>query len=96
MENERPPLISLVVPLFKEAAYLRAQKPRLSKLMTLEMGKPIGEAEAEVDKCAWCCDFYAEHAEAYLAERGAAGSGPPAATTPKSTSARPATSAAGS
>src|SRR5438046_468904 len=50
------------------AAYLRAQKPRLSKLMTLEMGKPIGEAEAEIDKCAWCCDFYAEHAEAYLAD----------------------------
>jgi succinate-semialdehyde dehydrogenase/glutarate-semialdehyde dehydrogenase len=37
--------------------------------MTLEMGKPIVQAEAEVEKCAWACDFYAEHAEAFLAEQ---------------------------
>jgi len=37
--------------------------------MTLEMGKPIVQAEAEVEKCAGACDFYSEHAEAFLAEQ---------------------------
>ena len=35
--------------------------------MTLEMGKPIVQSEAEVDKCAGICDYYAEHAERFLA-----------------------------
>ena len=35
--------------------------------MTLEMGKPIVQAEAEVEKCASCCDYYADHAESFLA-----------------------------
>jgi len=38
-------------------------------VMTLEMGKPIVQAEAEVEKCAGACDFYSEHAEAFLAEQ---------------------------
>jgi succinate-semialdehyde dehydrogenase/glutarate-semialdehyde dehydrogenase len=37
--------------------------------MTREMGKPITQAEAEVEKCAGVCDYYAEHAEAFLAEQ---------------------------
>lgn len=48
------------------AAQLRADKPRLAALMTAEMGKPIVEAEAEVEKCAWCCDFYADNGESFL------------------------------
>ena len=47
-------------------AYLRQHRARFAALMTAEMGKPIVEAEAEVDKCAWNCDFYAENAQRFL------------------------------
>jgi acyl-CoA reductase-like NAD-dependent aldehyde dehydrogenase len=48
------------------ASYLREHKPRLAGLITAEMGKPIVEAEAEIEKCAWNCDFYADNAERFL------------------------------
>jgi succinate-semialdehyde dehydrogenase/glutarate-semialdehyde dehydrogenase len=50
-------------------AELRREKERLGRLITLEMGKPIVEAEAEIEKCAWCCDHYAQNAEAYLSDQ---------------------------
>ncbi len=50
----------------RAAALLREQKPELARLATLEMGKPIVQAEAEVEKSATGCDYYAEHAEAHL------------------------------
>jgi succinate-semialdehyde dehydrogenase / glutarate-semialdehyde dehydrogenase len=46
---------------------LAAEKPRLAKLMTLEMGKLYGAAQEEVAKCALACRFYADHAEELLA-----------------------------
>ncbi len=51
------------------AAYLRHDRPRLAGLLTAEMGRPIVEAEAEVEKCAWTAEWFAEHAEAMLAPR---------------------------
>jgi len=49
------------------AAYLRHDRPRLAGLLTAEMGKPIVEAEAEVEKCAWTAEWFAEHADALMA-----------------------------
>ena len=47
-----------------------------ARLMTLEMGKPVEQAVSEVEKCAWVCRHYAEHAGAYLsAEEVEAGAG---------------------
>jgi acyl-CoA reductase-like NAD-dependent aldehyde dehydrogenase len=46
--------------------YLRQNKARLGALITAEMGKPILEAEAEVEKCAWNCDYYADNAARFL------------------------------
>ncbi|AGA90032.1 NAD-dependent aldehyde dehydrogenase [Thioflavicoccus mobilis 8321] len=50
------------------AERLRAGRAELARVITREMGKLIGEAEAEVDKCALVCDYYAEHAERFLAD----------------------------
>ncbi len=48
------------------AALLRADKDRLARLMTEEMGKIIRESLAEIEKCAMACDYYAENAESML------------------------------
>ncbi|WP_317167407.1 NAD-dependent succinate-semialdehyde dehydrogenase [Winogradskyella costae] len=41
-------------------------KEKLSQLMTEEMGKPILESEAEIDKCIYLIDFYSKNAEQFL------------------------------
>jgi len=48
------------------AMQLRAQRDRYASIITLEMGKPLREARAEVEKCAGVCDYYAQHAEEFL------------------------------
>jgi len=54
----------------RQAAHgLRSRKPEYAATMTREMGKPIVQAEAEVEKCAATCDYFAEHAERFLAEQ---------------------------
>jgi succinate-semialdehyde dehydrogenase/glutarate-semialdehyde dehydrogenase len=50
------------------AGILRSKKDRLAATITLEMGKPINQSNAEVEKCAWACDYYAENAEKFLAD----------------------------
>ncbi|AUV82771.1 NADP-dependent succinic semialdehyde dehydrogenase [Salinigranum rubrum] len=50
------------------ADVLRENEERYARLMTEEMGKPISQARSEVQKCAWVCDHYAEHASAYLGD----------------------------
>ena len=50
------------------AAQLRGNKASLARTITLEMGKPLTEAEAEVEKSAWNCEFVAEHGPIWLAD----------------------------
>lgn len=50
----------------KAANVLRSKKDELSKLITLEMGKRIAESVAEIEKCAWVCEYYASNTENLL------------------------------
>jgi succinate-semialdehyde dehydrogenase / glutarate-semialdehyde dehydrogenase len=48
------------------AKQLRSEKQRLAELATREMGKPIEQSLAEVEKCATCLEFYAKNGPAFL------------------------------
>ncbi|MGD8305636.1 MAG: NAD-dependent succinate-semialdehyde dehydrogenase [Ignavibacteria bacterium] len=60
--NERSELM------INAANILRGNKNDLGKIITLEMGKPIAQSIAEVEKCGWVCDYYAENAERFLTD----------------------------
>jgi succinate-semialdehyde dehydrogenase/glutarate-semialdehyde dehydrogenase len=48
------------------AGELTSQADSLARLITDEMGKSIRESRAEVEKCAWVCEYYAEEGERHL------------------------------
>jgi succinate-semialdehyde dehydrogenase/glutarate-semialdehyde dehydrogenase len=50
---------------------LESRKAEWGRRMTLEMGKTVGSAVAEAEKCAWACRFYAENAERFLSDEPA-------------------------
>ena len=51
------------------AAHLRQRDRKLAEIVTMEMGKPLGEAVMEVDKCASGCEHYGEMGAAYLGDQ---------------------------
>lgn len=51
----------------RAAALLRERQEALARLMALEMGKPLAQGRAEIEKCAWGCAFYADNAAQFLA-----------------------------
>lgn len=66
--HRRLPMAERAAMMQRTADILEAEKQELGRLMTLEMGKPIGSAIAEAEKCASACRYHAEHAGAFLAD----------------------------
>jgi succinate-semialdehyde dehydrogenase/glutarate-semialdehyde dehydrogenase len=58
--REREELLASAGDVFRE------NKRRYAELMAREMGKPISQGIAEIEKCVWACDHYAEYASTYL------------------------------
>src|SRR5437660_11327992 len=56
------------LPMRALATLLRERSDRYARLATLGMGKPIAEAKAEIEICAFGCEHFAENAARYLAD----------------------------
>ena len=52
----------------RAAEILRSRKDEFARLMTQEMGKTLDDGRAEIEKCAFQCDWFAEHAQPYLTD----------------------------
>src|SRR5213593_2477848 len=68
LEWRSRPIAERAVPMRALARLLRERAEPYARLATLEMGKPIGEARAELEKCAWACEYFADAAAGYLAD----------------------------
>ncbi|MGE5175625.1 MAG: NAD-dependent succinate-semialdehyde dehydrogenase [Hyphomicrobiales bacterium] len=67
----RVPFAGRAVPMRRAAAILRERAGAYADLMAAEMGKPLAQGRGEAEKCAWVCDYFAEHAERFLASEPA-------------------------
>jgi succinate-semialdehyde dehydrogenase len=52
--------------LLNMARVLRQKAEVMAQMITAEMGKPIAQARAEIEKCAVTCEWYAQHGPAML------------------------------
>lgn len=68
LEWKQEPFAHRAALMREAAAVLRRYKNKFALLMAEEMGKVIREGEAEIEKCASVCEYYAQHAEAMLAD----------------------------
>lgn len=64
----RTSLAEREIPLRNAARILRERKEEFARLMALEMGKPLAQGVAEIEKCALNCEFYADKAKEFLAD----------------------------
>ena len=60
------PLSERLKPVAALASLLKEKKRELAKIATIEMGKPIRQAVAEIEKCAMVCDYYFKNSEKFL------------------------------
>src|SRR6266566_3997516 len=68
LEWRERPVTERAVPMRALASLLRERADRYARLATLEMGKPINEAKAEIEKCAFGAEHFARSASRYLAD----------------------------
>ena len=66
-EWSRTPVPERAAILNRAAGILKKDADRHAGFITGEMGKPISQSRAEVEKCAWVCRYYAENAEKFMA-----------------------------
>ncbi|MEZ4875426.1 MAG: NAD-dependent succinate-semialdehyde dehydrogenase [Flavobacteriaceae bacterium] len=65
-EWKNTPLKQRASLVLKVGEVLKSKKEIFAKTITMEMGKPISQSLAEIEKCAWLCEYYAAQAEAQL------------------------------
>ncbi len=65
------PIEERAATLHRVARRLRERRDRLAEVAVREMGKPIAQARAEVEKCALGCEYFAQHGAALLADQPA-------------------------
>ncbi|MBS1517629.1 MAG: NAD-dependent succinate-semialdehyde dehydrogenase [Bacteroidetes bacterium] len=65
---KKTPLVKRSELIIKAGQILRDNIEEYARMITVEMGKPITESRAEINKCAWVCDYYADNAGKFLAD----------------------------
>jgi succinate-semialdehyde dehydrogenase / glutarate-semialdehyde dehydrogenase len=69
--HRREPFPKRAQLLFAAASLLEQEKEKLGRIITTEMGKILGAAMEEIEKCTRCCRYYAESAERFLEDEPA-------------------------